>query len=298
MSAHFTGSIVALVTPMTASGEVDWPALDSLVDWHLESGTNGIVAVGTTGESATLEVDEHLQVIRRCVQRSRGALPIIAGTGANSTSEAVHLSRKAEALGADALLQVTPYYNKPTQSGLSAHFEAVAEAVSLPIILYNVPGRTACDLLPETLATLSENPQFVAVKEASGDVSRVGEIISGCREGFDVLSGEDGLSSQMFALGAVGVISVTANVTPRLMARFCQARARGDVDEMQRIDALLQPLHDALFVESNPIPAKWALYHMGRIDSGIRLPLQPLSAKCRAHFESLLATLADAEAMP
>ena len=222
MIDKFQGSIVALVTPMKASGAVDWPALDALVDWHVESGTNGIVAVGTTGESATLEVDEHLEVISRCVQRARGALPIIAGTGANSTSEAEHLSRQAEELGADALLQVTPYYNKPTQSGLRAHFEAIAESVSLPIILYNVPSRTACDLLPETVAQLSENPRFISVKEASGDVGRVSQILASCRKRFEVLSGEDGLAAKMLALGAVGVISVTANVMPSLMARLCE----------------------------------------------------------------------------
>lgn len=295
MSAKFRGSIVALVTPMRASGEVDWPALDTLVEWHLASGTHGIVAVGTTGESATLDVDEHLRVIERCVAIADGAIPIIAGTGANSTSEAVHLSIKAEQLGADALLQVTPYYNKPTQSGLCAHFEAVAAAVSLPIILYNVPGRTACDLLPATLANLSQNASFVAVKEASGQVSRVNEITAACRAGFDVLSGEDALSCEMFALGAVGVISVTANVAPRLMSCFCEARARGETEEMQRIDALLQPLHDVLFVESNPIPVKWGLHHMKRIDAGIRLPLQPLSVRHRGRIESILDGLERAE---
>ena len=286
MIEKFQGSIVALVTPMRASGAIDWPALDALIDWHLQSGTHGIVAVGTTGESAVLEVDEHLDVIRRCVQRSNGALPIIAGTGANSTSEAEHLSRQAEELGADALLQVTPYYNKPTQSGLRAHFEAIAESVSLPIILYNVPSRTACDLLPETVAQLSENPRFISVKEASGDVGRVSQILASCRKRFEVLSGEDGLAAKMLALGAVGVISVTANVVPSLMARLCEARARGDSEEMERIDTRLQPLHEAMFVESNPIPVKWALHHMGRIDAGIRLPLQALSVAKRAQVES------------
>ena len=295
MSANFRGSIVALVTPMKASGAVDWPALDALIDWHVQAGTHGIVAVGTTGESATLEVEEHLQVIKRCVQRANGQVPIIAGTGANSTSEAVHLSRKAEALGADALLQVTPYYNKPTQSGLCAHFRAVADAVSLPIILYNVPARTACDLQPETIAILSENPRFVAVKEASGDTTRVPRIAAACRDDFDVLSGEDALTCEMLALGAVGVISVTANVAPSLMARFCESHARGELDEMRRIDARLQPLHDALFVEPNPIPVKWALQYMERIKSGIRLPLETLSARHRTRLASLVDGLADEE---
>ncbi len=292
MTEHMTdslrGSIVALVTPMKVSGAIDWPSLDGLIEWHMQSGTKGIVAVGTTGESATLEVDEHLDFISHCVKRSNGALPIIAGTGANSTSEAVYLSQQAEGLGADALLQVTPYYNKPTQSGLRAHFEAVAEAVSLPIILYNVPGRTACDLLPETIAQLSEHPRFVSVKEASGEVSRVSQIIAACRDGFDVLSGEDELTTDMLDLGAAGVISVTANIVPSLMARLCEAHARGDSDEVGRIDACLQPLHKVLFVESNPIPVKWGLHYMGRIDAGIRLPLQALSAANRARLESLI----------
>jgi len=297
MIDKFQGSIVALVTPMKASGAVDWPALDALVDWHVESGTNGIVAVGTTGESATLEVDEHLEVISRCVQRARGALPIIAGTGANSTSEAVHLSKQAEGLGADALLQVTPYYNKPTQSGLRAHFEAVAEAVTLPIILYNVPGRTACDLLPETIARLSGHPRVVGVKEASGDVVRCRQILAACGDGFTVLSGEDELTAQMFALGAVGVISVTANIAPSLMARLCGAHARGDSAEVQRIDAHLQPIHAAMFVESNPIPVKWALHCMGRIEVGIRLPLQVLSEANRGILESLLDGIVSEEGL-
>ena len=295
MSQVFRGSIVALVTPMNQDGSVDWKALDALLEWHIVSGTHGIVSVGTTGESATLDVGEHLHVVKRCVEVVAGRVPVIAGTGANATSEAIELSRKAESLGADACLLVTPYYNKPTQAGLLAHYAAIARAVSVPLILYNVPGRTACDMLPETVARLAEIPNIVGIKEASGDVSRVSEIRSRCADDFDVMSGEDALTMAMFGLGTSGVISVTANVVPSLMSRFCEAQASGDLAQMERLDGLLQPLHAALFVEPNPIPVKWALHHLGRIESGIRLPLQTLVPEHHAHMKQVLDALASEE---
>ena len=290
MSGQFDGSIVALITPMLADGSIDWAALDSLIEWHIASGTNGIVSVGTTGESATLDVNEHLEVIRRTVEVVAGRIPVIAGTGANATSEAIHLSQAAERIGADACLLVTPYYNKPTQAGLIAHYSAIAKEVSIPQILYNVPGRTACDLLPETVAQLAESPLIVAIKEASGEASRVTDIRFRCGDECYVLSGEDGLTLEMMELGAVGVISVTANVVPRLMADFCRSHASGRREEAERLDEQLQPLHAALFLEPNPIPVKWALHLLGRVDSGIRLPLQSLS---EAHRKRLMAVLED-----
>ncbi len=295
MNSVFRGSIVALVTPMSADGRIDWAALEALVEWHIASGTSGLVSVGTTGESATLDVHEHLEVIQRSVELVDGRIPVIAGTGANATSEAIHLSRAAERLGADACLLVTPYYNKPTQAGLIAHYSAIAEAVSLPLILYNVPARTACDLQPETIQTLARIPSIVAVKEAGGDVSRVSEIRNRCGEGFDVLSGEDGLTLQMFELGAVGVISVTANLAPKLMADFCAAWASGNAPEARRLDQRLQLLHAALFVEPNPIPVKWALHEVGRIGAGIRLPLLPLSEAERGRVKAAMDVLTPSE---
>ncbi len=296
MCAEFNGSMVALVTPMSKDGSVDWPALDALLEWHIASGTRGIVSVGTTGESATLDVNEHLEVIGRSVDVVAGRTPVIAGTGANATSEAIHLSQAAERMGADACLLVTPYYNKPTQAGMIAHYSAIAQEVSIPQILYNVPGRTACDLLPETVAQLAENPRIVAIKEASGAVSRVAEIRSRCPDDFGVLSGEDGLTLEMMEFGASGVISVTANVVPHLLADFCRSFASGDRAEAQRIDDRLQPLHEALFIEPNPIPVKWALHQLGRIDSGIRLPLLPLSEENRSQVMKALQGAVSEEA--
>lgn len=291
MSEQFKGSIVALITPMSADGSIDWTALDSLIEWHIASGTNAIVSVGTTGESATLDVNEHLEVIRHSVEVVAGRIPVIAGTGANATSEAIHLSRAAMRIGVDACLLVTPYYNKPTQAGLIAHYSAIAKEVSIPQILYNVPGRTACDLLPETVAQLAEIPLIVGIKEASGEASRVAEIRSRCGDDCYVLSGEDALTQEMMELGAVGVISVTANVVPRLMADFCRFHASGKREQAERLDQRLQPLHAALFVEPNPIPVKWALHLLGRIESGIRLPLQPLSEPHRKQLKDVLQDL-------
>jgi 4-hydroxy-tetrahydrodipicolinate synthase len=275
----YRGSLVALVTPMLADGTVDDEALRRLVELHVASGTDGIVAVGTTGESATLDFDEHCQVVRRVVELSAGRVPVIAGTGANSTSEALALTRCARAAGADACLLVTPYYNKPTQEGLFLHFRAVAEGVDIPQILYNVPGRTACDMLPETVARLAGVSRIVGIKEATGDVARVRRIRELCGPGFAIYSGDDATALEAMLLGANGVISVTANVAPRLMREMCRLALGGEEAPARALDHRLAGLHRGLFVQSNPIPVKWALHDMGLIGSGIRLPLTPLSAE-------------------
>jgi 4-hydroxy-tetrahydrodipicolinate synthase len=282
------GSIVALVTPMHRSGDVDWAALDRLIDWHLESGTHGIVPVGTTGESPTLNVDEHIKVVERTVVRVAKQIPVIAGTGANSTSEAIELTRAAARVGADACLLVTPYYNKPTQEGLYQHYKTIAAAVDIPQVLYNVPGRTACDLKPETVGRLASIDNIVGIKEACGDVNRTAQILACCPAGFFVLSGEDAQTLDMMRLGAVGTISVTANVLPREMAQFVSAFLEGDQARASEIDAKLQPIHQILFVETSPQPVKWALHLMDRIDTGIRLPLLPMSQANRPELERRL----------
>ncbi len=271
------GSIVALVTPMTATGEVDWPALEGLIGWHLDSGTNGIVPMGTTGESATLTTDEHLAVIKRTIEIVAGKIPVIAGTGSNATAEALHQTQEAEHLGADACLLVTPYYNKPTQEGLYQHYKTIADACTVPLVLYNVPSRTACDMSAETVARLAPIDNIVGIKEACGDPNRVAEIKALCDDNFVVVSGEDGQTYDMLELGALGTISVTANVLPAAMTEFCRNYLEGNVAEARAMDEKLQPVHGAMFVETNPIPAKWALYAMGKIDQGIRLPLVALS---------------------
>ena len=274
----FSGSIVALVTPMKPSGEVDWVALDALIDWHLESGTHGIVPVGTTGESATLTVPEHKQVIQATDRRVDGKIPVIAGTGANATAEAVELTREAKEVGADAALLVTPYYNKPTQEGLYRHYSLIAESVDIPMVLYNVPPRTACDMQAETVARLAPIDNIVGIKEACGDAERVGEIKKLVSDdSFIVLSGEDAQTFRMMELGAVGTISVTANVLPRQMAEFCENFLSHDKNGAAAWDEKLQPIHDILFCETSPIPTKWALNAMGKIQNGIRLPLVWLS---------------------
>lgn len=285
------GSIVALVTPMTPSGEVDWPALEGLIGWHLDSGTNGIVPMGTTGESATLTTDEHLAVIERTIEIVAGQVPVIAGTGSNATAEAVHQTQEAERLGADACLLVTPYYNKPTQEGLYQHYKTIAEACTVPLVLYNVPSRTACDMNAETVARLAPIDNIVGIKEACGDPGRVAEIKALCDDDFVVLSGEDGQTFDMLKLGALGTISVTANVLPAPMAAFCCSYLEGDVAEAQALDAKLQPAHEAMFVETNPIPAKWVLYAMGKIDQGIRLPLVALSEGRRDEVVNCVRTV-------
>ncbi|NIP47837.1 MAG: 4-hydroxy-tetrahydrodipicolinate synthase [Gammaproteobacteria bacterium] len=286
----FQGSIVAMVTPMNRDGLVDEEALARLVEFHVENGTDAIVAVGTTGESATLDPDEHCHVIGRVVELAAGRLPVIGGTGANSTREAIHLTAMAKDAGVDACLLVTPYYNKPTQHGLYLHFEAIAKAVDIAQILYNVPGRTACDMLPDVVEKLSRIDNIVGIKEASGQVERFAEIVSRCGADFDVLSGEDHLALESIIAGGRGVISVTANVAPAAMHEMCSLALDGDIEGARRVDSRLRDLHAAMFLESNPIPAKWALQDMGLIEEGIRLPLTPLSeiyhARVRAAREA------------
>ena len=288
------GSLVALITPMTDAGAVDWVAFEQLIQWHLEAGTHGIVPVGTTGESSTLSVAEHLEVVQRTVALVAGRVPVVAGTGANATAEAIHLTQQAASSGADACLVVTPYYNKPTQEGLYRHYEAIASSSSVPLVLYNVPPRTACDMLPETVARLAAIDNIIAIKEACGDPERVSAIKQLVADDFIVLSGEDGQTLRMMQLGAVGTISVTANVLPEKMASFCQAFLDGDLESANRLDAELQPVHEVLFIESSPQPTKWALHEMGKIGRGIRLPLIELSEQ---HRPELIARLTTAGAL-
>jgi 4-hydroxy-tetrahydrodipicolinate synthase len=273
----FTGSIVAIVTPMHADGAVDFAALDRLVEFHIENRTDGIVAVGTTGESATLSVDEHIQVVKRVIATARKRVPVIAGTGANSTTEAIELTQLAKQAGADACLLVTPYYNKPTQEGLFQHFKQIAQTVAIPQILYNVPGRTACDMKPATVARLTDLTNIVGLKEASGSLDRNRELIELVGGKLSLLSGDDDICVDSTLAGFKGVISVTANVAPRKMHDAIAAARAGKTDEARSIDATLRGLHKTLFLESNPIPAKWALARMGFIGDGIRLPLTPLA---------------------
>jgi 4-hydroxy-tetrahydrodipicolinate synthase len=288
------GSLVALITPMRDDSSVDWPALEKLLHWHVEQGTHGIVSVGTTGESATLTVAEHLQVIERTIEIIAGRLPVIAGTGANATAEAIHLTQQAQSAGADASLLVTPYYNRPTQEGLYRHFMAIADACDLPQILYNVPPRTGCDMLAATVGRLAGHANIVGIKEACGDPARVSEIRQQVPEDFVILSGEDAQTLRMMQLGALGTISVTANVLPALMAQFCEAFLTGDHALAEQLDARLQPIHEILFVESSPQPTKWALHEMGMVGPGIRMPLIPLS---EAHRPELRARLQAAGAL-
>ena len=275
----FSGSIVALVTPMQADGAVDFVALDRLVDFHIENGTDGLVAVGTTGESATLDVDEHMAVVRAVIKRAAGRVPVLAGTGANATREAIELTAAAKQENADGCLLVTPYYNKPTQEGLYQHFKAIAQAVNIPIMLYNVPGRTGCDMKPDTVGRLTEIPSIVGLKEASGSLQRNRELVQRFGTRLQLFSGDDDIACESMLLGFKGVISVTANVAPRKMHEMCVAALKGDAATARALDAQLLGLHRNLFVESNPIPAKWAVARMGLIPGGLRLPLTPLSAE-------------------
>ncbi|MCF6353650.1 MAG: 4-hydroxy-tetrahydrodipicolinate synthase [Candidatus Polarisedimenticolaceae bacterium] len=290
----FQGSIVALVTPMREDGSLDEASLRSLVDWHIEQGTDGLVAVGTTGECPTLDEDEHCQVIARVVEFAAGRIPVIAGTGSNSTKEAIGLTRRAKEVGADASLLVSPYYNKPTQEGLYLHHKLIAEQVDIPQILYNVPGRTVCDLLPETAARLSKIDNIVGIKEATGDLARVTRIKQLCGEGFAIYSGDDATARELLLLGGDGVISVTANVVPALMRRMCAAALAGDRAEAERLDAKMAALHCDLFLEANPIPVKWAMSELGRISEGIRLPLTWLSHQ---HHEAVRQAMRKAGAI-
>ena len=273
----FDGSIPALVTPMGEDGSIDFGAWEKLLDFHLAARTDGVVVGGTTGESPVLERGEIEELIRRAKSRVGGRFPVIAGSGTNSTAGSVALSRAAEAAGADALLVVTPYYNKPTQEGLFQHFSAVADAVGIPLILYNVPGRTACDMLADTVARLSQHPRIIGVKEATGDIARGAAILRQSKPGFLLLSGDDPTAAELIRIGARGVISVTANVAARAMHDLCAAGLAGRHGEAMAINERLIPLHKALFVESNPIPVKWAVQRLGLIGPGIRLPLTPLS---------------------
>ena len=271
------GSLVAIVTPMHGDGGVDEASFRRLVDWHVEQGTDAIVAVGTTGESATLDECEHCAAIALVVDQADGRIPVIAGTGANSTTEAITLTRCAQQAGADACLLVTPYYNKPTQEGLYRHHRAVAEAVDIDQILYNVPGRTAVDMLPETVARLSEIPNIVGLKEATGDLARISRLRDLLAADFAIYSGDDATAREAILHGANGDISVTANVAPAAMHAMCAAAVAGDAVRAAELDEPLAGLHVRLFLEANPIPVKWALAELGHIGSGIRLPLTPLS---------------------
>ena len=272
------GSLVAVVSPMKADGTLDFDAYRNLLDWHIESGTSAIVAVGTTGESPTVSVEEHAQLIRVAAEHCRGRVPVIAGTGANSTREAIELTRHAFEVGVDASLQVAPYYNKPSQEGMFRHFTTVAQEGGLPVILYNVPGRTVADISNDTVLRLAANPNIIGIKDATGDVGRGASLLARLPEGFAVYSGNDDSALALMAMGAHGVISVTANVAPRQMADMCAAALAGDFGKALAINRTLIPLHERLFMEPNPVPTKWALARMGRSASPVvRLPLAPLT---------------------
>ena len=287
-----TGSMVAMVTPMNEDGSVDWDSLKRLVDHHVEQGTDAIVSVGTTGESATLSHDEHTEVISRTVKAVGGRIPVIGGTGANSTAEAISLTRGAKEVGVDACLLVVPYYNKPPQEGLYQHFKAIAEAVAVPQILYNVPGRTAVDMHNDTTLRLASIENIIGIKDATNDVERGRDLIERSPDEFLVFSGEDGTACRLMLAGGNGTISVTANAAPNLMHRMCTAAVSGDADQASVLDEQLGDLHAAMFFESNPIPAKWAVQQQGLIGSGIRLPLIPLSDQ---YHDSVRAAMSKAE---
>lgn len=282
------GSIVAIVTPMLKDGGVDWKGLEKLVEWHIEQGTNSIVAVGTTGEASTLSMEEHTQVIKEIIRVANKRIPIIAGTGANSTREAIELTKAAKDLGADAALLVTPYYNKPTQEGLYQHYKAIAEAVELPLILYNVPGRTGVDLANDTAVRLAEIPNIVGIKDATGDVPRGKALIGALNGKMAVYSGDDETAWELMLLGADGNISVTANIAPKAMSEVCAVAIAKDEQQAKTINNKIANLHNILFCESNPIPVKWALHEMGLIDTGIRLPLTPLAEQYREPLRNAL----------
>ena len=285
------GSIVALVTPMHASGAVDWAALARLVDWHVQEGTAAIVAVGTTGESSTLDVEEHCEVIVQTVAAAAGRIPVLAGTGANSTTEAIELTAAARRAGATACLLVTPYYNKPTQEGLYRHYCAIAEAVDIPQILYNGPSRTGCDMQPETVERLARVARIIGIKEATGDLARGREIRARCGQAFALYSGDDATATELMLGGANGTISVSANVVPARIAAICRAALAGDAARARTLDAEIAELNRALFVESNPIPVKWGLAEMGLVGPGIRLPLTPLADRHHARVRKALSDL-------
>lgn len=284
-----TGSIVALVTPMLDDGSVDYPTLRKLIDWHIAEGTDCIGVVGTTGESPTVDGEEHREIIRVAVEQAAGRVPIMAGTGANSTAEAIALAKFAKKVGANCQLQVVPYYNKPTQEGLYRHFKAIAEETGdLPTVLYNVPGRTVADMQHETVLRLAEVPGIIGIKEATGDIARAQWLIRDVPAGFSVYSGDDPTAVALMLCGGQGNISVTANVAPRLMHELCVAAVAGNAKRAMEIQRQLMPLHKHLFVEANPIPVKWALARMGRMGGALRLPMTPLSAAHEATVEGAL----------
>jgi len=288
------GSIVAIVTPMHADGSLDFGGLNRLIDWHIAEGTNSIVIAGTTGESATVSVDEHCALIKATVAHAKGRIPIIAGAGANSTAEAIKLTRFAKEAGADATLQVVPYYNRPTQEGMYQHFKAIAEAVDLPVILYNVPGRTVADMSNDTILRLAAIPNIVGVKDATGNIGRGYDLLRLAPKSFAVYSGDDPTAMALMLAGGAGNISVTANVTPRAMADMCKAAIAGDIATALELNNKMFPLHQKLFIEPNPVPVKWALAEMGKMPGGIRLPLVPLAADCH---EAVRAALREAGAL-
>ncbi|MDO9475116.1 MAG: 4-hydroxy-tetrahydrodipicolinate synthase [Pseudohongiella sp.] len=276
-SGMIQGSIVAIVTPMLPNGDIDYPAFDRLLEWHVKCGTDAVVVVGTTGESPTLTMEEHCAVIERCIKVINKRIPVIAGTGSNSTAEAIYYTNAARDLGADACLLVTPYYNKPSQEGLYQHFKKIAEEVDIPQILYNVPGRTGVDLLPETVSRLANIKNIVGIKEATGDLDRGQHVINLCGDRIAVYSGDDATALDLILAGAKGNISVTANVAPAQMHEVCRLALSGEKEKASLLNARLAGLHHALFLESNPVPVKWALNELGFIESGIRLPLVPLN---------------------
>ncbi|CAG0941980.1 4-hydroxy-tetrahydrodipicolinate synthase [Gammaproteobacteria bacterium] len=284
----FRGSLVALVTPMNSDGAVDYACLERLVDWHIEAGTDGLVIAGTTGESATLTKAEHVEVIRVAAARAAGRVPVIAGTGSNSTAQTIDLSQTVGMLPIDAYLIVVPYYNKPTQEGMYRHFCAVADAVDKPVMLYNVPGRTVADLLPATVGRLARHRRIFGIKEATGDLSRVAEIRAAAGKSFALYSGDDATAREFMALGGQGVVSVTANVAPAAIANMCRAALAGRAESAAELDGPLSRLHRDLFIESNPIPVKWVLERMGKLPAGIRLPLTPLSAGSQPVLEAAM----------
>ncbi|UDG82312.1 4-hydroxy-tetrahydrodipicolinate synthase [Candidatus Vallotia cooleyia] len=274
-----SGSTPAIVTPMLEDGALDLPALRALIDWHIEEGSNALVVVGTSGESATVSIEEHVLLVKTAVEHAAHRIPIIAGAGGNSTGEAIELTREAKAVGADASLQVVPYYNKPTQEGMYQHFRSIAESVDMPVFLYNVPGRTVADMSNETILRLAQVPGIAGVKDATGNIDRAAHLIKEAPANFSIFSGDDSTAIALMLLGGHGNISVTANVAPRAMSELCRAAISGNVKKARAIHLKLLSLHKNLFVESNPIPVKWALQQMGKIRGGIRLPLTPLSAQ-------------------
>ncbi len=293
MASNFSpirGSIVALITPMLDDGAVDYAALRRLIDWHIQEGTDCICVVGTTGESPTVTVEEHCEIIRVSVQQAAGRVPIMAGCGANSTKEAIELAKFAKSVGANCQLQVVPYYNRPTQEGLFQHFSAIAQAVDLPMVLYNVPGRTVADMAHDTVLRLAQVPGIVGIKEATGNIERAQWLIKEAPEGFAIYSGDDPTAVALMLCGGHGNVSVTANIAPRLMHELCVAALAGDPRAAMDIQIRLLPLHKGLFVEANPIPVKWAAARMGLCSQAIRLPLTPLSEPLRPALENLLQT--------